>query len=316
MSFSMSFSRLHGEPCLSGRLRESPQDFLVAEQLGFEPCGHGEHVYLYVRKTGANTAWAAGQIARLAGVRRSAVGYAGRKDRHAITEQWFSCHLPGRLEPAWRELTPAGIDVLRSRRHTKKLRVGVHAANRFRLVVRNLAADGAIETALEDFSRRIDAIGRDGFPNYFGEQRFGHQGNNLARADELFKGRRFARDKRNLYISAARSYLFNRELSRCVADGSWREGDGWLRGLARVAMPPLDDATLTHWCSGLEALGVKAMRRPMRVMPARLDVETREDSIALSFDLPAGSYATSLVRELISYRVPVKTTGESCGQVA
>lgn len=323
MNYPLDFARAIGPPLLYGRMRERPRDFAVTEELGFEPRGVGEHVYLYVRKTNANTAWVAGRIARLAGVRSRDVGYAGRKDRHAVTEQWFSCHLPGRLEPSWKQLVADGVEVLRSRRHPKKLRTGAHAANRFRLVIRGLASDEPAVAAIEDLNRRLEFIGEHGFPNYFGEQRFGAAGANLHFADELFKGQRFARDRRSLYISAARSYLFNRELSRLVVDDSWRGGDGWLRGTSRRPLPPLEDPPFSDWCDGLEALGVKAMRRPLRVIPGNLHFELNGDSLLLSFELRAGSYATSLVRELIgapkgnvAMEDTQTTMGETLGQTA
>lgn len=319
----MCFARALEKPLLTGMLKQAPEDFRVVERLGFEPRGNGEHVYLYVRKTGANTAWVAGEIARLAGVRVSDVGYAGRKDRHAVTEQWFSCHLPGRMEPVWRRLEPDGIEVLKRRRHSRKLRTGTHEANCFRIVVRGLDAKGGLDEALADLARRVDAIDRDGFPNYFGEQRFGNEGRNLNFANELFEGRTFSGSKQGLYISAARSYLFNRELSRRVAGGDWRDGDGWLWGASRTTMPVTADPSFAGWCRGLERLGVKAMRRPLRAVPENLRFEMDGTSLVLSFELRPGSYATVLLRELVnaqdrhtSTEHTRTTTGEALGQTA
>ena len=303
MNYSLCFARALGAPCLAGRIRERPEDFQVAEILGFEPAGQGEHVYLYVRKTNANTGWVAGELARLAGVRTGDVSYGGRKDRHAVTEQWFSCRLPGRMEPAWKQLAPSGIEVLRCRRHPRKLRVGSHKGNRFRIRVRGLWEDGTGIDVAAELASRLDAIGHEGFPNYFGEQRFGMDGGNLVRANELFMGKQFSRGRQGLYISAARSYLFNRELSKRVADGSWRDGEPevWLRGRSRGELPAMNDPDFAHWEAGLEFLGVKAMRRPVRIVPGELQYRIEADSLVVSFALPSGSYATSLLRELLVY---------------
>ena len=324
MTWDMCFARALGSPLLSGRVRQQPEDFRVEERLGFEPAGAGEHVYLHLRKTGANTGWVAGEIARLAGVRTRDVGYSGRKDRHAVTTQWFSCRLPGRLEPDWRPLRDRGIEVLSSRRHSRKLRLGSHAANRFRLVVRQLRAKGNMDEALAELGERMDELGAKGFPNYFGEQRFGRSNANLDRADELLGGKEFSLRKRGLYISAARSYLFNRQLSRRVEGGSWHGEDeaGWLWGSSRTALQAPDDPAFAHWYAGLESLGVKAMRRRFSVVPVALSHRLEGDALVLTFELPAGSFATSLLRELVDYtgvdRMDETTikTGDSCGQTA
>src|SRR6185312_8430828 len=91
--------RAHGEPLCAGRLRTAPEDFLVAEQLGFTPAGAGQHVLLKVRKRNANTQWIARELARACGCPPREVGYAGLKDRHAVATQWFTVP-QSRLAPA------------------------------------------------------------------------------------------------------------------------------------------------------------------------------------------------------------------------
>jgi len=98
---AVSLPHIHGQPIGQGRLRAIPEDFQVREELDFTLDGSGEHVWLWVRKRGANTDWVARQLARQAGVAPNAVSYAGLKDRHAVTEQWFSVHLPGKADPDW-----------------------------------------------------------------------------------------------------------------------------------------------------------------------------------------------------------------------
>lgn len=206
----------YGTPPASGRLRSSPEDFRVDEVLGFEPDGDGEHVLLQVEKRNTNTDFLAKQITRLAGVRQVDVSYAGLKDRNAVTTQWFSIGLAGKPEPDWHALDSDDVRVLAAARHRRKLRRGALQGNRFRLIVREMDGDLAV---LEERLRRV---AEGGVPNYFGEQRFGRDGGNLLRADAMFAGRRERdRHKRGLYLSAARSFLFNRVLGRRVEQGTW-----------------------------------------------------------------------------------------------
>ncbi len=306
VSLPFCFTRACGEPAARGAIKEEPDDFRVTEELGFEPAGEGEHAFLRIRKIETNTGWIAKRLADLAGVRPFDVGYAGRKDRHAVTEQWFSCYLPGKTDPDWRALErDHGIEVVRVTRHRKKLRKGHHRANRFRIRIRHLTNSD------EGLAERLGAVGKNGFPNYFGEQRFGREGGNLHHAEQLFAGGRVPRSKRDLYISAARAYLFNRVLSREVEAGTWcrpakdgRVRTGPLFGVTRKQPLP-DEASppgFEAWCEGLRKLKVKAARRALCALPEAFDWEFEDHrTLLLSFGLPAGSYATSLLRELIRY---------------
>ncbi|MFI4970733.1 MAG: tRNA pseudouridine(13) synthase TruD, partial [Lysobacterales bacterium] len=205
----------HGEPPASGLLRARPEDFRVEETLGFEPSGEGEHAFLLVEKTGANTEWVARQLADAAGAAPLAVGYAGLKDRHAVTRQTFTVQLPGRADPHWRALEIPGVRVLAVTRHNRKLKRGAHRGNRFRIRLRGVRGDfGAVDA-------RIALIRSRGVPNYFGEQRFGRDAQNLALAEALFAGRRMPRAQRGFALSAARAELFNALLARRVADQVW-----------------------------------------------------------------------------------------------
>lgn len=202
-------------PLAQGRLRSAEDDFRVDESLGFTPSGDGEHDLIRVEKVGLTTERAASVLARHAGVPRRDVGYSGMKDRRAVTTQWFSVRRLPRRSTDWQALGEAGLRVLDAAPHRRKLKRGSHRANRFRLVVRDIEdRDDTIETRL----RRI----RDsGFPNYFGEQRFGRCAGNLDSAAALFEGRRLSRQRRSLAISAARALIFNEILSARIAAGSW-----------------------------------------------------------------------------------------------
>lgn len=203
-------------PISSARLRVQPDDFAVVERMPITRSGSGEHAWLLLRKRGINTEQLAKQLARIAGVKRVDIGYAGLKDRHAVTTQWFSVRLPGRADPDWRAGLPAEVEVLDTTRHTRKLHTGALQGNDFVITLRACQAD---RSAL---AQRLLAISRGGVPNYFGEQRFGFQGDNILRARALFAGKQVRDAKlRGIYLSAARSFIFNEVLAERVRAGNW-----------------------------------------------------------------------------------------------
>ncbi|MDN5925146.1 MAG: tRNA pseudouridine(13) synthase TruD, partial [Xanthomonadales bacterium] len=217
----------HGGAALSARLRTTPEDFRVDEILGYVASGEGEHVLLQVQKRGANTDWVARELARFAGVAPLAVGYAGQKDRHALTTQAFSVQLAGKPEPDWSQFPHAEVSVLSSTRHLRKIKRGALAGNRFELVLREVSGDHALA------EQRLAAIAARGVPNYFGEQRFGRGGANVERALAMFAGKRVDRATRSMLVSAARSQIFNDVLAARVVDGSWDQAlDGEIWSLA------------------------------------------------------------------------------------
>jgi tRNA pseudouridine13 synthase len=207
--------RARGGELAGARIRLSRADFQVTELLGFEPDGDGEHDFLWIEKEGENTTWVAEQLAKHAGIRPMDIGYSGLKDRHAITRQWFSVRRPGGVKPDWRLFDVPSVRIVDVTRHGRKLKRGAHRANRFRIVLRNIS-DRAPEVA-----RRLTAISAEGVPNYFGEQRFGRGARNVRLAEQLFGGRRLARNQRSLALSAARAFLFNLILEQRVIDGTW-----------------------------------------------------------------------------------------------
>lgn len=330
-----SLPRAFGPAVIEARMRTEPEDFRVDEVLGFEPSGEGEHLFLQVEKRGANTAWVAQRLAQWAGVVEHAVGYAGLKDRHAVTRQAFTVHLPRRIAP---DLAALGeqteFRLLSQAWHQRKLPRGALRGNRFVLRLREVHGDRA------PIEARLATIARHGVPNYFGEQRFGREGANLAAARALFAGRRFARDKRSILISSARSEIFNAVLAERVQRGDWNhgiEGEVWmLDGTHSVFGPEPLDAALAHRCealdvhptgpmwgagelrtraaaqaleqdqaerhadlaAGLVAVGLKHERRALRLPIAELAWQWRDADLELAFFLPAGCYATSLLHAL------------------
>lgn len=329
--------RALGAAVLSARMRATPEDFLVAEIDAFAPTGSGEHLLLTVEKRGMNTAFAAATIARWAGISEMGVGYAGLKDRHAVTRQRFSVHLPGREAPDLATLETPDLRVLDSARHNRKLPRGALAGNRFELVLRDIEGDRP------SIDARLAGIAARGVPNYFGEQRFGRGGDNVANALAMFAGRRVRREQRTMLLSAARSELFNRVLACRVEAGCWDaglDGEVWMLDGSRSVFGPepaspdmdarlaafdihptaplwgrgplrstgkalaletavLDAGDAPALRAGLEAAGLKQERRSTRLRADELHWEwLGGDLLRLGFGLPPGCYATTVLHAL------------------
>lgn len=221
------FARVYTVLDIGARFKQTAEDFVVVEELPFELSGEGEHAWLQVRKCNSNTDWLAGKIAEFAGTRKQAVGYAGLKDRFAVTTQWFSVHLPGRDDVQWDDFELEGVEVLQTRRHQRKLQRGALKKNSFTIRLRDI--ETGITGGIEQIIERCQLIRLQGVPNYFGEQRFGHGLRNLVEAEKMFlrSNKRIPRHKRSLYLSAARSWIFNIILSERVSAGNWdRRIDG------------------------------------------------------------------------------------------
>ena len=213
----LAFANEH--PTLTGVIRTFPEDFKVDEKFAFDFTGEGEHALIHIEKTNTNTDWLARQIAEVSGLKKSDVSYAGLKDRNAVTTQWFSVWLPGKPDPDWSLLNSENVKVLDSCRHNRKLRRGSLLGNQFNLVVRDVEGDAS------DLKHRMNTIKKNGVPNYFGEQRFGIDGRNLEKAKIMFGGKREKdRFKRSIYLSAARSAMFNDVLSQRVKMDKWSKG--------------------------------------------------------------------------------------------
>ena len=142
-------ARAYGEPPIKGRIKLANADFIVDEIMPIEPSGQGEHLWLHIEKSGCNTDWLAQQLARASNVKAMAVSYAGMKDRHAITSQWFSVHLPGLTDPDLSSVETEGVKILHSCRHDKKLKRGALSGNRFKLTIREL------EGSLDQLQQRL-----------------------------------------------------------------------------------------------------------------------------------------------------------------
>lgn len=333
---------LHGQPDATGVVKANPEDFIVIEDLGYRPDGEGEQVLVRLRKVGCNTRFVAEALARFAGIHPRDVSFAGMKDRHAVTEQWFCLRIPGKETPDFSRFQLEGCEVLETSRHRRKLRTGALQGNTFQLILRQISNRDAVE-------QRLHQIRVAGVPNYFGMQRFGHNGNNLLMA------RRWAtndivvreRNKRSFLLSAARSALFNHVVSERLAlhdsllkpisgdalqlsgRGSWfvaqqNELDELQSRLEnnelRVTAPlpgrgewgtqgdalQFEQQSLAgevQLTGLLEREGVDAARRAILLMPQDFRWVWQDDvTIELNFWLPAGSFATSVLREILQQK--------------
>lgn len=209
--YPLNFNYLYGKPTCTARFKQHCEDFRVEEHLDFELTGEGEHVCLWVKKVGENTDYLARQLAKFAGIAAKNVSYAGLKDRQAETYQWFSLYIPGKITPDFDQFELEGVTILKVIRHNKKLRTGCLSGNSFAIVLREISNKDELQSALDKVQH--------GVPNYFGNQRFGFDGHNVNAALQLFNGRKIKdRFKRGMYLSAARSYLFNTVISQRIQD--------------------------------------------------------------------------------------------------
>jgi len=330
-----------GAPETSGIIRSCPEDFVVEEIPRVRPEGEGSHLWLWVEKRAANTDWVARELAKIADCPHRDVGYAGLKDRHAVTRQWFSVPATDVTEQRFVNIEVEGVSVLECRRHTRKLKRGTLDGNRFQLVIRQLQGD------VDQIGQRLEEIRASGVPNYFGPQRFGHGGQNVQRGQELLQRRvRLQRNKRSIYLSALRSFLFNHVLAERVRAGTWNTMmDGELAMLdgtqsifpceipdeeiedrcKRLDIHPtgpmpgengaqparsaaeLEQEVLQGWPELMEVLvsqRVQASRRALRLYPAELEWNIAGDDLALAFTLPPGAYATTVLREVVMVTEP------------
>ena len=207
-----------------GRIKSSPEDFVVEEIPAYEPTGEGTHLFLRFEKKGLTTDAAVRAMTKALGIEMRDVGIAGMKDKVAVTTQWVSVPAPPKqpdLEERAKALTIDNIRVLEAKRHANKLKTGHLRGNRFDIVIRDVPRD-AIAGVLE----AMDRFGTAGVPNAFGTQRFGKEGDNAERARAWMTGKERAPGDarlRRFHFSALQSAVFNALLDARVADGSWNQ---------------------------------------------------------------------------------------------
>lgn len=303
-------------PQARAKFKSQAADFVVRETLSFEPEGEGTHAYLYIEKTNTNTEWLARQIARFVGVEAREIGYAGLKDRNAVTSQWFSVNLEIIDLPDWNDFQLEGVKILINTLHRKKLKRGAIKHNDFEIILRDV--QGATQ---DELKQRVKQIQLSGVPNYFAQQRFGHDYGNLSRAARWFAGvhKIKKRADKSMALSAARSMIFNQMLSQRIQTVGWNElvdGDMmmlngthsvftaaeideeirqrfeqadihptsalWGRGrlTSDKQLLQLEQAvadSLHNWCDALEKQGLKQERRAARLFPENLSLTFAEN---------------------------------------
>lgn len=299
------------------RLKSQPEDFQVRELLPFEPAGDGEHLLLEIEKRCLGTPELARMLADAHGIDHVDVGYAGMKDKHALTRQWFSLRGVTELDETVAAID--GIRVLGCTKHQQKLRRGQLGGNEFRILLRPPQLDsggqGVLDAAATEAA--VNSLGAQGAPNYFGGQRFGWD--NLRKAATWLgdrRRRRLSKFKQGLYLSVLRSFLFNEVLAARVTAGNWRvlldgdvpDTDGrptgplWGRGRSATAgsAAELEQAALTPHAKvqdGLEYAGLDQARRSLAMLPIGFERADCDEGLLLSFTLGPGQYATSLLAD-------------------
>ncbi|MEM1182488.1 MAG: tRNA pseudouridine(13) synthase TruD [Acidobacteriota bacterium] len=317
------------------RFRAAPEDFQVEELPLYAPDGDGSFLWLWTEKRGIDTAQAARLLAEACDLPRKEVGWAGRKDRHAVTRQAFT--LPADRESRLASFSSDELSILDARRTRGRLRAGQLSGNRFTLKIRDVDAPQAAAAA-----GHLEALDRRGLPNRFGSQRYGRDGRNVERGRRLLEGGRVRGDRRQAFfmISALQSRVFDEVLKRRPYDALWagdlavehRSGDwrwiddpadyadavdrfeisptgpifgtktrrprGEAAALEAAVMAELDLPTVERLepPRGLRLFGD---RRALRVRPG--DVTSSYDGagvFTVGFDLPPGSYATVVLEEL------------------
>ena len=326
----------------SGTIRSIPDDFKVTEINDIELSGEGEHLWLYVQKIGSNTDWVADQLSNICQVPRRQVGYAGLKDRHAITQQWFSVQLPKVIDKETINTSlPDQVSIIDAKFHSKKIKTGQLEANQFEIIVRD------IDHNKDAIELNIHNVIANGVPNYFGPQRFGHDMGNIQKAQDWFSGIYKVKRKnlKSLLISTARSHIFNCIVAQRIKDDIWNTAiNGDILQLNRshswfpehdassdeiskrlsefdihitAAMAGEDSLQSSGECGNLESsiinqfpiyqqgfekFRLRQDRRAIRICPIGLNFEWVDDNLKLTFKLLPGAYATGILREIINYK--------------
>jgi tRNA pseudouridine13 synthase len=319
------------------RLGTTPEDFVVDEIPLFAPSGAGGHTYVRIEKRGRTTEEVARLLGRLAGVPHAEVGYAGRKDKQAVTRQWFS--VPGLASEVALAFEADGVRTLQAVAHAQRLRTGQLRGNRFELVVRELSAE-----QVRRAPSTAERIRRIGLPNKYGAQRFGRDGDNAERARALLAGADPGRDRRaaSFLLSALQAEVFNaflrtrplpldaleagevatlhasggsfvvedadREAPRASAFEISASGPIFGTKLLRARGAPGEREAALLRAAGIpdpivapRGIKLRGARRPVRVPVPDLRLEpVADDALRVSFTLPAGSYATVLAEALFT----------------
>ena len=339
----------YGEPLGSAVLKATAEDFQVDEVLDIPLSGDGEHLWLWVEKRGLNTEEAARRIAKSAGVPLRTVSYAGLKDRQALTRQWFSVQLPGKADPDLSAAENDTLKILKTSRHKRKLQRGAHAANGFTLRLTKLDADKeALQQRLEVISQQgvPNYFGSQRFGwqggnlgearDYAARKALPEQRNVRSRLLSTARSYLFnqvlaarvadgswqrAQVGDLLAFTDSRSFFPAGEaecndprlaiLDLHPTGPLWGEGESATTHATHELEQSIAarEADLRDW---LVRAGMSHERRILRLPIGRLTWHYPEpDILQLEFVLPAGCFATVLVRELVDL-VPLGQTDNLC----
>tara|TARA_R110002073_G_scaffold176633_3_gene334338 strand:- start:7005 stop:8039 length:1035 start_codon:yes stop_codon:yes gene_type:complete len=329
--------RLCGKSLGTVRFKCRPEDFQVEELLGFQPSGDGEHCLVWVEKSERNTNDVATLFAKKLGIRKRLVSHCGMKDNHAITRQWFSIHLPGQPSPSADDLADDGIRILSVTRNLRKLHRGSHDGNRFIIRLREceFSESEANERWQQISDRGVpnyfgpQRFGRDG-GNVDQARRF--MSGELDVRDRPLRGILISAARSFIFNACVAQrvelgnwdtpldgevfgFANNRSL---VLPGNYRGDEAervqqkqleltsplWGQGdlLSEKQVKGLEQSVVERHpeiIDGLASFNLQQERRVMRLRPlaSRLDWED-DRTLVLRFDLPKGTYATTVLREL------------------
>lgn len=330
---------LHGKPLSGGVLKAHAEDFIVTEDLGYSADGEGEHVLVRVRKNGCNTRFVADSLAKHLNIPAREVSFAGLKDRHAVTEQTFCLRVPGKEMPEFNHFSLAGCEILSCDRHRRKIRTGALAGNYFRLILRQITDQNATEQRLNAVKLTgvpnyfgAQRFGRDGHNLSMAKRWAGGEIQIRDRSKRSFtlSAARSAMFNQvthhRLLQTGSLTQVMNGDILQLTHRGSWfvaepdqlselqlRVNNNELRITAPLpgsgAVQTKDQALQFEQHSLidseelitlLERERVENARRAMLVIPRDMNWNWWDPStLELDFWLPAGSFATSVVREII-----------------
>lgn len=320
-----------------GVVRSKPEDFQVIERLGRDPDGDGEHLWLWLEKRERNTVDVARDLARAAGVHPREVSFAGLKDRIAVTRQYFSVHLPGTEDPDWARWSIPGVRIASAERSSRKIRRGTLEGNDFRLVIRDLEGNAdAIEQRLASISSAgvpngfgVQRFGGNNLGRaralFAGEMRRSPSRNkrgfylsaarsfifNLVLSQRIEEGSWNELIDGDVAMLDGSQSFFKPEIDDPEVQGRAQALDIHPSGpMVGLGEPPvagrvreLEDAICEQESDlliGLQRFRLEQQRRALRMRVGALKWHfPSADQLVLEFSLGQGSYATSMLRELI-----------------
>ena len=336
-NYHYEFARAWGLPTIAATFKQYPADFIVEEELRFELTGVGEHLYVLIEKEQQNTHWCAKQIARWAQVPNRNVSFAGLKDRQGVTRQWFSIWLPGKPDPDT-TLDIPGVQLIQQVRHRAKLQRGALSSNRFHIVLRNVGDDSAaIDQALTVIARNgvpnyfgAQRFGLDYNNVATALTRPAQQWLQQGRGDDIYvsavRSYLFNVMLEQRILQGSWRQAQPGEPLVLAGSNSWFEAEGTAAESTRIeaadcstsalmycGQMSVSDSAFYQWevdqlkpyqqlMDWLQPVELKPLRRPLILRPENMQWQhTDRHTLTLSFGLPTGGYATSVLHELFVF---------------